>query len=49
MLRVESYLLFYPYDHSQIDPFSDQPPGDSLWELGLDFYRQPRQDRLPRC
>lgn len=29
MLRVESYLLFYPYDNS--------PEGDSLWELGLDF------------
>ncbi|GIK82997.1 MAG: aminomethyltransferase [Alphaproteobacteria bacterium] len=29
MLRVESYLIFYPYDNS--------PEGDSLWELGLDF------------
>ena len=37
MLRVESYLLFYPYDNSQMYPFADQPPGDSLWELGLDF------------
>ncbi len=37
MLRTESYLLFYPYDNSQMYPFADQPPGDSLWELGLDF------------
>ena len=29
MLRVESFLLFFPYDNS--------PEGDSLWELGLDF------------
>ncbi len=33
-LRVESYLLFYPYDNSQMYPFADQPPGDTLWELG---------------
>jgi aminomethyltransferase len=37
MLRVESYLLFYPYDNSQMYPFANEPPGDSLWELGLDF------------
>lgn len=37
MLRTESYLLFYPFDNSQMYPFQDQPPGDSLWELGLDF------------
>jgi aminomethyltransferase len=41
MLRVESYLLFYPYDNSQMYPFEDQPPGDSLWELGLDFTVSP--------
>jgi aminomethyltransferase len=41
MLRVESYLLFYPYDNSQMYPFPDQPPGDSLWELGLDFTVSP--------
>ncbi len=40
-LRVESYLLFYPYDNSQMFPFPDQPPGDSLWELGLDFTVSP--------
>lgn len=32
-LRVESCLLFYPYDNS--------PDGDSLWELGLDFTVSP--------
>jgi aminomethyltransferase len=36
-LRVESYLLFYPYDNSEMYPFADEPPGDTLWELGLDF------------
>ena len=36
-LRVESYLLFYPYDNSEMYPFADDPPGDTLWELGLDF------------
>lgn len=41
MLRVESYLLFYPYDNSQMYPFPDQGPGDSLWELGLDFTVSP--------
>ncbi|MFM8606632.1 MAG: aminomethyltransferase family protein [Hyphomicrobiales bacterium] len=40
-LRVESYLVFYPYDNSQMYPFPDQPPGDSLWELGLDFTVSP--------
>jgi aminomethyltransferase len=39
--RVESYLLFYPYDMSQIYPFEHDPPGDSLWELGLDFTVSP--------
>ncbi|MEW6254675.1 MAG: aminomethyltransferase family protein [Pseudomonadota bacterium] len=41
MLRVESYLLFYPYDNSQMYPYADQPPGDTLWELGLDFTVSP--------
>lgn len=36
-LRVESYLLFFPYDNSELYPFADEPPGDTLWELGLDF------------
>ena len=41
MLRVESYLLFYPYDMSQMYPFAHDPPGDTLWELGLDFTVSP--------
>jgi aminomethyltransferase len=41
MLRVESSLLFYPYDMSQMYPFAKDPPGDSLWELGLDFTVSP--------
>ena len=37
MLRTESYLLFYPYDNSEMYPFENESPGDTLWELGLDF------------
>jgi aminomethyltransferase len=40
-LRVESYLLFYPYDMSEMYPYDAHPPGDSLWELGLDFTVSP--------
>jgi aminomethyltransferase len=40
-LRVESYLLFYPYDNSQMYPFENEGPGDTLWELGLDFTVSP--------
>ena len=40
-LRVESYLLFFPYDNSQMYPFETEPPGDTLWELGLDFTVSP--------
>jgi aminomethyltransferase len=40
-LRVESYLLFFPYDNSEKYPFADQPAGDTLWELGLDFTVSP--------
>jgi aminomethyltransferase len=43
MLRVESYLLFFPYDNSQTYPFPTEPQGDSLWELGLDFTVSPRK------
>jgi aminomethyltransferase len=43
-LRVESSLLFYPYDMSQMYPFESAPPGDSLWELGLDFTVSPGKD-----
>ena len=41
MLRVESYLLFYPFDNSETFPFEDEGPGDTLWELGLDFTVSP--------
>jgi len=41
MLRVESYLLFFPYDMSQMYPYETDPPGDTLWELGLDFTVSP--------
>ncbi|MBB6354839.1 aminomethyltransferase family protein [Aminobacter aganoensis] len=41
LLRVESYLLFYPYDNSQMYPIAGQPVGDSLWELGLDVTVSP--------
>lgn len=41
LCRVESYLLFYPYDMSEYFPFADGSVGDSLWELGLDFTVSP--------
>ncbi len=44
MLRVESALLFYPFDNSQMYPFDHDLPGDSLWELGLDFTVSPGKD-----
>jgi len=37
LLRAESYLLFFPYDNSEMYPFDDEAAGDTLWELGLDF------------
>jgi aminomethyltransferase len=40
-LRTESFLLFYPYDNSEMYPFADEAPGDTLWELGLDFTVSP--------
>jgi aminomethyltransferase len=33
LLRTESYLLFFPYDNSEMYPFADEAPGDTLWEL----------------
>ncbi len=36
-LRAESYLLFFPYDNSNMYPFENEKHGDTLWELGLDF------------
>lgn len=45
MLRIESYLLFYPGDNSETFPFADgSPAGDSLWELGLDFTVSPGKE-----
>ena len=41
MLRTESYLLFFPFDNSEMYPFADQGPGDTLWELGLNFTVSP--------
>jgi len=41
LLRTESYLLFYPGDNSESFPFEDEAPGDTLWELGLDFTVSP--------
>jgi aminomethyltransferase len=41
LLRAESYLLFYPFDNSEMYPFADEGPGDTLWELGLDFTVSP--------
>ena len=49
MLRVESYLLFYPYDNSQMYPFPDQHPRRLAVGTGPRLHGEPRQDRLPRC
>jgi aminomethyltransferase len=43
LVRIESSLLFFPYDNSQTYSFAHDPPGDSLWELGLDFTVSPRK------
>jgi aminomethyltransferase len=40
-LRVESALMFFPYDNSQMYPFANEKAGDTLWELGLDFTVSP--------
>ena len=45
MLRIESYLLFYPGDNSETFPFEDgTSAGDSLWELGLEFVVSPGKE-----
>jgi aminomethyltransferase len=41
MLRTESYLLFFPFDNSDMYPFENESHGDTLWELGLDFTVSP--------
>jgi aminomethyltransferase len=43
LLRVESYLLFYPFDMSEMWPYADGATGDTLWELGLDFTVSPKK------
>jgi aminomethyltransferase len=43
MLRTESYLLFFPFDNSEMYPFENEGPGDTLWELGLDFTVSPNK------
>jgi aminomethyltransferase len=40
-VRLESYLLFYPGDNSETYPFPDEPCGDTIWELGLEFTVSP--------
>jgi len=44
MLRIESYLLFYPGDNSETFPFETDLCGDTLWELGLDFTVSPGKE-----
>ncbi|MBT4999945.1 MAG: aminomethyl transferase family protein [Tateyamaria sp.] len=44
MLRIESYLLFYPGDNSETFPFGDETCGDTLWELGLEFTVSPGKE-----
>jgi aminomethyltransferase len=44
MLRIESYLLFYPGDNSETFPFDDENCGDTIWELGLDFTVSPGKE-----
>ncbi|MDZ4093591.1 MAG: aminomethyltransferase family protein, partial [Paracoccaceae bacterium] len=41
LLRTESYLLFFPFDNSEMYPFDAEGPGDTLWELGLNFTVSP--------
>ncbi|MEP5729386.1 MAG: aminomethyltransferase family protein [Sulfitobacter sp.] len=44
MLRIESYLLFYPGDNSETFPFENEPCGDTIWELGLEFTVSPGKE-----
>ena len=48
-LRVESYLLFFPYDNSEYFPFANESSGDTLWELGLDFTVSPSKAEFRGC
>ena len=44
LLRTESYLLFYPGDNSETFPFENDPCGDTIWELGLEFTVSPGKE-----
>ncbi|MAD95154.1 MAG: aminomethyltransferase [Rhodobacteraceae bacterium] len=44
MLRIESYLLFYPGDNSETFPFANETCGDTIWELGLEFTVSPGKE-----
>lgn len=44
MLRIESYLLFYPGDNSETFPFENDLCGDTIWELGLEFTVSPGKE-----
>ena len=49
LLRAESYLLFFPYDNSDMYPFENEKHGDTLWELGLDFTVSPGKTGFRGC
>ena len=44
MLRIESYLLFYPGDNSETFPFANETCGDTIWELGLEYTVSPGKE-----
>ncbi|HEY4536545.1 MAG TPA: aminomethyltransferase family protein [Enteractinococcus sp.] len=46
MFRVESALLFFPDDMSEAHPFDTDLPGDTLWELGLQFAVSPSNEEF---
>ena len=46
MFRVESALLFFPDDMSEAHPYDDDLPGDTLWELGLNFAVSPTNEEF---
>ena len=51
MLRTESYLLFFPFDNSEMYPFEDEGPGDTLMcdcVLQDQYEKYPAEYRLIR-
>jgi hypothetical protein len=48
MLRTESYLLFFPFDNSEMYPVRERRPRRYAVGTGPGFHRLARQDRLPR-